>query len=106
MISFNFKIVLHVLLESSVTPDFRRHLVLLESNPTGQIIRSLWSMLRNAEARTGHDFVLVPRPRIRLRNHVQFYLSFGKANYSILPVTDEQRAAKAKMASHIESVAP
>lgn len=63
-------------------------------------------MLRNAEARTGHDFVLVPRPRFRLRNHIHFYLISGRANHRILPVTDEQRVARGKVASYNESVAP
>lgn len=63
-------------------------------------------MLRNAEARTGHDFVLVPRPRTRLRNHVHFYLSSGRLITGSLQDTDEQRVARVQVASYNESVAP
>lgn len=107
MISFDVKIVLHVLLESSVTTRFPT-----TSRPAG--VEPDWAdnsdFMVNAQERRGtdggHDLVLVPRPRIRLRNHIHVYLSSGRANHRILPVTDEQRVARGKVASYEESVAP
>lgn len=55
MISFDVKIVLHVLLESSVTTRFPTTSRPAGVEPDWADNSDLWSMLRNAEARTGHD---------------------------------------------------